>query len=62
MIDFLLNLPIYFYILTAWALLSIIMITAISISDHYTEKRDDDKLSQTKINNQEEKEHGIKSI
>lgn len=58
MIDFLLNLPIYFYILTAWILLSIIMITAISISDHYTEKRDD-KLSQTKINNQEEKDNGI---
>lgn len=54
MIDFLLNLPIKLYILTAWILLSIIMITAISISDHYTEKRENDKLSQTK-NNQEEK-------
>lgn len=59
MIDFLLNLPIKFYILTAGILLSIIMITAISISDHYTEKRENDKLSQTK-NNQEEKNNGIK--
>lgn len=60
MIEFLLNIPIKYYVLTAWILLSIIMLTAIAITDHYTAGRDDDKLSQTKNNNQEEKEHGIK--
>ena len=60
MINFLLNIPIKVYILTAWVLLSIIMLTAILITDHYTAGRDDDKLSQNKNNNQEEKEDGIK--
>ena len=55
MINFLLNIPIKVYILTAWILLSIIMLTAILITDHYTAGRDDDKLSQTKLNNKEEK-------
>ncbi len=58
MLNFILNIPIKYFILTAWLLLSIIMLTLMSITDHLTGSGDDKVVPTNK--NKEEKQNGIK--
>lgn len=53
MLNFILNIPIKYFILTAWIILSIIMLTLMSITDHLTGSGDDKDVPTNK--NKEEK-------